>query len=588
MPGQNPCQECELLKMRYCKDCQSKLSNLIQKPVENIDKFEVKENPNPFESSLLSNAKNSKEPSIFKIVQENVSVEFFENSWLKKLENEKKVSMQKMEFHGFEYSEELPELDRSIVSKSSRKSFLKDINSPNKKLFNSAFKIKDTSCQTNKVEKSVENYNVKVYENKLTKIVCPFKNNKKVSVSIFLVILLVTIIYKINPLINTEKNEVYDYLASQFIWIFSFISAGIIYKISNAESETVKKCMRFMNLFVICLVLFIMVFPQDFSGLKLSPYKKLLNTIDALIDKDRVKLTQEIEEIRNKTKENIGKLKEKMLDKISSKLEFEIKDNKIWYDEKMSKIKSEFADQISKLKLKIRDKIDDSISEKNARLKESINEIEDKLKNLNLETKTISRQLKHKKNPIPLEEDLSESNFLSRKEIKYIAKLISDYKSAVFLMNSEKEGGSAKDFHRAVDGKGANLIIIKSDKRIFGGVTDQDWKGDNEFKTSNNTYLWSIESKREPPYLFTTDQVRVYPVKGHLAKNAILSNPNCGPYFGRNPKPDLLVVEDYKKEENMSFLNNVYGEGRHVEESGLAGKSRFGIDEYEVFQLIKE
>jgi hypothetical protein len=64
------------------------------------------------------------------------------------------------------------------------------------------------------------------------------------------------------------------------------------------------------------------------------------------------------------------------------------------------------------------------------------------------------------------------------------------------LYRASRDGWSASDFHRMCDGKGATVTVVKSsDGYIFGGYTNVAWEEKGRYKSSAESFLFSLKDK---------------------------------------------------------------------------------------------
>ena len=189
--------------------------------------------------------------------------------------------------------------------------------------------------------------------------------------------------------------------------------------------------------------------------------------------------------------------------------------------------------------------------------------------------KFFASSLKLKKEFVPL--DLNPQKFDSEiaKEGKAV-QLISDffkgtYKEPVFtlLYRGSRDGPNASTFHRKCDNKGPTLTIIESTKgQRFGGYTDADWKSDEKYVTSKNSFLFSLDHNEK------------YPVKSGQEQYAIKGLKGEGPCFGGGH--DLRLSADFKIEESTGYIGFSY-EVKNKYAKDVYGDTAFFVREIEVY-----
>jgi len=138
-------------------------------------------------------------------------------------------------------------------------------------------------------------------------------------------------------------------------------------------------------------------------------------------------------------------------------------------------------------------------------------------------------------------------------------------------------GGDIKDFHKICDNLQNTLIIVKSNKAVFGGFTSLDWSGENVSKQDANAFIFSLRNKYNRPLKLSCSPGAV----------AIRCRPDCGPIFGLH---DLMINDLKQYEKNCSsFLNNNYKNeyfelNKKNPHTFLSGFYKFCVHEMEVYQ----
>ena len=79
-------------------------------------------------------------------------------------------------------------------------------------------------------------------------------------------------------------------------------------------------------------------------------------------------------------------------------------------------------------------------------------------------------------------------------------------------------GWKAKDFHDRCNGKGATLVVVKTDKgRIFGGYTSVSWESaGGVYKDDKSAFLFSVNNNRKYPITDSTKAIKNYTSYGPL------------------------------------------------------------------------
>jgi len=170
---------------------------------------------------------------------------------------------------------------------------------------------------------------------------------------------------------------------------------------------------------------------------------------------------------------------------------------------------------------------------------------------------------------------LHNSELLTDDHRTYLTSILQPrYSSARLLLNSRIHGGYPEVFHALCDAKGPTLVIAKSGQYVAGGVNDSSWNGNNLFRGSFNTFVFSL------------NQQTVYPINLSVYKRAIRDNMLKGPCF----TDALEIGPDFRQKRNWSTLGTIYGPNvkspNKKRNPSLFGTNRFAIDEYEVYQLL--
>lgn len=169
-------------------------------------------------------------------------------------------------------------------------------------------------------------------------------------------------------------------------------------------------------------------------------------------------------------------------------------------------------------------------------------------------------------------ENFPRTNLLKESDIEFLATLFSHYRSVELLLNSRNHGGDNKTFHKLCDDKGPTLIVIKSGNFFAGGFTDQNWNGNDTFKASEKSFLFSIDKRKK------------YPIKKNQVQYAIYCHPNYGPLFGGGS--DIYIDSNFKSSGNYSNLGKTYDSfGVNFPEKELFGSENFKVDAYEVYRM---
>ena len=89
-------------------------------------------------------------------------------------------------------------------------------------------------------------------------------------------------------------------------------------------------------------------------------------------------------------------------------------------------------------------------------------------------------------------------NILNNKLIDDLISIIGPVESAEKIYDTTENGVKPNDFHKCCDGKVDTLVVIQAENgRIAGGYSDVAWVSTDEYKSSNNAFLFSIDNKRK-------------------------------------------------------------------------------------------
>ncbi|KAJ5079391.1 pep-cterm sorting domain-containing protein [Anaeramoeba ignava] len=299
---------------------------------------------------------------------------------------------------------------------------------------------------------------------------------------------------------------------------------------------------------------------QDFDKLKQFDFfpKSFLVDIQNKVIQDNQKENQQMKiEIENKEKE----IEEKWKKEVENK-EKEIENKEKEIEDKNKEIEEKWKKEVEKMK-PIFDKYQDQY-QKDLEYEKKMKELQKNFPQFS-ETRIITEEEYVKK----LQEWINDNDFFSKMKKGFSAK---------------RDGFDSQNWHKAVDGKGKTLVIIKTkDNFIFGGFTQVGFKyvqSGYEYINDSNAFIFSLRNDKgdRMPAKFTYKQ-------GHEGC-AIESNLSYGPTFGDG--------NDFKLESNLQpgFSNFGYGynlpngikEGTNEAKSYLAGSYKsWVVDELETY-----
>jgi hypothetical protein len=64
------------------------------------------------------------------------------------------------------------------------------------------------------------------------------------------------------------------------------------------------------------------------------------------------------------------------------------------------------------------------------------------------------------------------------------------------IYSAKRDGWRIADFHRICDGKAPTMVLFKSTKNFcFGGLTSLPWNSSGGWKTDNQSFVFSVDSR---------------------------------------------------------------------------------------------
>jgi len=147
------------------------------------------------------------------------------------------------------------------------------------------------------------------------------------------------------------------------------------------------------------------------------------------------------------------------------------------------------------------------------------------------------------------------------------------------LYRGSKDGFTGEIFHKKCDDYQPTITIIKSDKnKVFGGYSDMTWNSTNNYKTTSNSWIYSLDAKEK------------YKQKPNQAHYGVYCYSSYGPTFGGGH--DIYIANNCNTG-NPCYSNYGYSfETKNVTysttqaQSHLAGSYNFRVEEIEVFHIV--
>jgi hypothetical protein len=150
------------------------------------------------------------------------------------------------------------------------------------------------------------------------------------------------------------------------------------------------------------------------------------------------------------------------------------------------------------------------------------------------------------------------------------------------LYRGTRDGFGSDVFHSKCDGHSNTLTVLKAKQSsyIFGGFTAVSWDGSSGYNPDPNAFLFSLTNKDNEPL-----KMKVYPNKHECA---IYCHSEYGPSFGGGH--DISIANNANTTiDSVSYLgysykHPQYDEGTNEAKSFLAGSYKFQLDEIEVYK----
>ncbi|KAJ5066792.1 pep-cterm sorting domain-containing protein [Anaeramoeba ignava] len=315
--------------------------------------------------------------------------------------------------------------------------------------------------------------------------------------------------------------------------------------------------------------------------------KRLFHSFFSLFDKDSI------------SKQDFDKLKQfdffpkSFLVDIQNKV---IQDNQKEIEKKEKEIEEKWKKEVEdkekenqQMKIEIEEKWKKEVENKEKEIEDKNKEIEDKNKEVE-KMKEENEKMKPIFDQYQMEIELrknfpqfSDSEII--KDIEYVNKLQEWINDNDFFskmkkgFSAKRDGFDSQNWHKAVDGKGKTLVIIKTkDNFIFGGFTQVGFNGNTRNINDSNAFIFSLRNDKGDriPAKFTYNgKVR-----------AIYSYLSYGPVFGNGA--DFGINSDLQtgwSNFGCSYnLPNGIKEGTNEAKSYLAGSpNKWVVDELESY-----
>ncbi|EXX65413.1 uncharacterized protein OCT59_025354 [Rhizophagus irregularis] len=151
------------------------------------------------------------------------------------------------------------------------------------------------------------------------------------------------------------------------------------------------------------------------------------------------------------------------------------------------------------------------------------------------------------------------------------AHLKESYKFKLLLRGS-RDGFTAKKFHELCDNKPNTVTFIKIEgtEEFVGGYNPIIWKSSGTWGETKDSFIFSFKNNDVNNSIISNVQDK---------NHAVVYSPRFGPQFGR----DIFI---YSSNESTDY-NTFHYMKNHYEKKIRDTETRFSIEDYEVFQIIR-
>jgi hypothetical protein len=150
--------------------------------------------------------------------------------------------------------------------------------------------------------------------------------------------------------------------------------------------------------------------------------------------------------------------------------------------------------------------------------------------------------------------------------------------SWILLYRASLSGYRAADFHRACDGMGKCVVVVKAENgRIAAAYNEDSFTSILNIQSPNlNGFIVSVDDNGCCGEIFHRND-QGFGVRNH---------PYAGPAFGEY-NPDLYISNDcHQNDDSYSRLGRSYGSGMGLNQYALFGQGGFRVVDYEVFKIV--
>ncbi|GET03255.1 carbohydrate-binding module family 13 protein [Rhizophagus clarus] len=165
------------------------------------------------------------------------------------------------------------------------------------------------------------------------------------------------------------------------------------------------------------------------------------------------------------------------------------------------------------------------------------------------------------------------SKWVEKLEITDVMKNSYEFK---LILRGSRDGFSSCNFHKICDNKTRTITIIKvkGSNEILGGYNPIVWKSNGGFGGTEDSFIFSFKNKENIDENHILSRISVF-----LEEYAIYNHTDYGPSFGEN---DLVLFGENCYDKSYCNYSGCY------DESIRRTKDYFSVEEYKIFQIIKD
>jgi hypothetical protein len=146
--------------------------------------------------------------------------------------------------------------------------------------------------------------------------------------------------------------------------------------------------------------------------------------------------------------------------------------------------------------------------------------------------------------------------------------------SWILLYRASASGYRAIDFHKACDGMGKCVVIVKAENGGVAAAYNEDGFTSHSHSPNTNGFLVSIDKGRAEVHRRNENEI------------GIVNHSGFGPVFGNYPCDIAISNNCHQNEGSFSNLYTSYGDGAN--EAKLFGQETFRVCDYEVYKIVVE